>query len=215
MDLTARGRVPEVGITAHDATISFRITGVGATEEEARALIEPTAELIYERFGSLVAGRGLRRRRRGPGRPAGPHGLHAGHGRVVHRRPDRAPGHGDPGGQPVLPGRGRDLFQRVEGRAAGRPGRPDRGARGGQPGGGRGDGRGRAQPAGRHDRHQHHRRRRPRRRHAREARGAGLPGIVDGRAAPRPDASTWAPNAPASSSRSSPPRPRSTGRDWS
>ncbi len=58
MDLTARGRVPEVGITAHDATISFRITGVGATEEDARALIEPTAELIHERFGSLVLGEG-------------------------------------------------------------------------------------------------------------------------------------------------------------
>ncbi len=58
MDLTARGRVPEVGITAHDATISFRITGVGISEEEARALTQPTAELIYERFGSLVLGEG-------------------------------------------------------------------------------------------------------------------------------------------------------------
>ena len=58
MDLTARGRVPEVGITAHDATISFRITGVGRNQEEAPAAMEPTAELIYERFGSLVVGEG-------------------------------------------------------------------------------------------------------------------------------------------------------------
>ncbi|HZW32125.1 MAG TPA: competence/damage-inducible protein A [Isosphaeraceae bacterium] len=56
MDLTVRGRVPEVGITAHDATISFRITAEAATADEARRLIEPTAELIYERFGSLVVG---------------------------------------------------------------------------------------------------------------------------------------------------------------
>src|SRR5262249_59323674 len=58
MDLTARGRIPEVGITAHDATISFRITGVGATEEEARLQVEPTAALIYERFGRMVLGEG-------------------------------------------------------------------------------------------------------------------------------------------------------------
>lgn len=58
MDLTARGRVPEVGITASDATISFRITGVGSTEEEALQQTEPTAALIYERFGSLIVGEG-------------------------------------------------------------------------------------------------------------------------------------------------------------
>jgi nicotinamide-nucleotide amidase len=56
--LTARGRVPEVGITASEATISFRIMASGATEEEAQRLIQPTAELIYERFGSLVLGEG-------------------------------------------------------------------------------------------------------------------------------------------------------------
>ncbi len=58
LDLTARGREPEVGITAHDATISFRISASAATEEEAESLIEPTARLIYERFGTLVLGEG-------------------------------------------------------------------------------------------------------------------------------------------------------------
>ncbi len=58
MDLTARGRVPDVGITAHDSTISFRITATAQSEDEARLLIEPTAQLIYERFGSLVVGEG-------------------------------------------------------------------------------------------------------------------------------------------------------------
>ena len=53
MDLTARGRVPEVGITAHDSTISFRISASGTTDDEARRLIEPTARLIYERFGKI------------------------------------------------------------------------------------------------------------------------------------------------------------------
>ncbi|MGO9463994.1 MAG: competence/damage-inducible protein A [Isosphaeraceae bacterium] len=57
-DLTARGRIPEVGITAHYATISFRIIGWGDTQEEAELMIKPTAELIYERFGNLVVGEG-------------------------------------------------------------------------------------------------------------------------------------------------------------
>jgi len=57
-DLTARGRIPEVGITAHDGTISFRIIGWGDTEEEAELMIKPTAEVIYERFGTLVVGEG-------------------------------------------------------------------------------------------------------------------------------------------------------------
>ncbi len=57
-DLTARGRVPEVGITAHDATISFRIRGEGISEEEALLQTEATAALIRERFGDLVLGEG-------------------------------------------------------------------------------------------------------------------------------------------------------------
>ena len=58
LDLTARGRVPEVGITASQATIAFRIAAEGATEALARAAIEPTAVLIYERFADLIVGEG-------------------------------------------------------------------------------------------------------------------------------------------------------------
>ncbi len=58
LDLTARGRKPEVGITVSEATISFRIVGEGATEAEARATIEPTVTIIYERFRSLIIGEG-------------------------------------------------------------------------------------------------------------------------------------------------------------
>ncbi len=57
-DLTVRGRVPEVGITAHDGTISFRITASSSDEAEARLAIEPTAQVIYQRFGSLILGEG-------------------------------------------------------------------------------------------------------------------------------------------------------------
>jgi nicotinamide-nucleotide amidase len=58
MDLTVRGRVPEVGITAHDATISFRIVGEGPTAEAALVQTESTAALIRQRFGELVLGEG-------------------------------------------------------------------------------------------------------------------------------------------------------------
>jgi nicotinamide-nucleotide amidase len=58
LDLTSRGRIPEVGITASDATISFRITAEGPNETEALRAIEPTAEQIYQRFGELIVGEG-------------------------------------------------------------------------------------------------------------------------------------------------------------
>ena len=58
LDLTARGREPEVGITASEATISFRITAEAATREAALAAAEPTARLIYERFGEWIVGEG-------------------------------------------------------------------------------------------------------------------------------------------------------------
>jgi nicotinamide-nucleotide amidase len=57
-DLTARGRVPEVGITASDATISFRIRAEGADEADALAAMQPTIDAIYERFGDLIVGEG-------------------------------------------------------------------------------------------------------------------------------------------------------------
>lgn len=58
MDLTQRGRRPEVGITAHDATISFRVSCEAQSEAEALALIEPDLTQIRQRFGTLVVGEG-------------------------------------------------------------------------------------------------------------------------------------------------------------
>lgn len=58
LDLTSRGRVPEVGITAHQATISFRIFSRGSTPEIADEIARPTVETIYERFADLIIGEG-------------------------------------------------------------------------------------------------------------------------------------------------------------
>jgi nicotinamide-nucleotide amidase len=58
LDLTARGRTPEVGITVSEATISFRISAEAETEDEARRALGPTIATIRDRYGDLVVGEG-------------------------------------------------------------------------------------------------------------------------------------------------------------
>jgi nicotinamide-nucleotide amidase len=57
-DMIRRGRMPTVGITASNASISLRIAAEGATEEECLRLIEPTEKTIRDCLGDLVFGEG-------------------------------------------------------------------------------------------------------------------------------------------------------------
>ncbi|MEZ6046309.1 MAG: molybdopterin-binding protein [Planctomycetaceae bacterium] len=55
-ELTARGRDPEVGITAHEATITLRINTSGETVEECEEKIRVTKTSILTQLGHLVFG---------------------------------------------------------------------------------------------------------------------------------------------------------------
>lgn len=57
-DLTRRGRDPEIGITASQATISLRLSASAANADAARAALVPDAELIRQKLGDLVYGEG-------------------------------------------------------------------------------------------------------------------------------------------------------------
>ena len=57
-DLTARGRNPEVGITASQAVISLSITARAGSAEECGLLVESDKEEICQRLGSSVFGEG-------------------------------------------------------------------------------------------------------------------------------------------------------------
>jgi nicotinamide-nucleotide amidase len=55
-DLTARGHDPDIGITAHEATITLRITAHGQNEEDCRRKIATSADEIRRRMGDLIFG---------------------------------------------------------------------------------------------------------------------------------------------------------------
>jgi nicotinamide-nucleotide amidase len=57
-DLIRRGRIPTVGITASQSTITLRVTATGTTAEQCAATMQPTIKTIRECLGNLVFGEG-------------------------------------------------------------------------------------------------------------------------------------------------------------
>ena len=55
-DLICRGRVPSVGITVSQATITLRVTAAGDSAETCEQMMAPTLETIHECLGDLVFG---------------------------------------------------------------------------------------------------------------------------------------------------------------
>ena len=55
-DLTARGREPDIGITAHEATITLRITATGTSAEDCDRRAGAVKAEIRERLGALIYG---------------------------------------------------------------------------------------------------------------------------------------------------------------
>ena len=55
-DITARGHMPEVGITASQATITLRITTIGETAAQCDTAAVAIKDTIYKRLGDLIFG---------------------------------------------------------------------------------------------------------------------------------------------------------------